>query len=1170
MRIAHLADLHLCEERYEEARTSIDTVIAEHGREPFDLIAIAGDIWDGPVQNSARARFADFLDLIRRLADCAPVAMIYGTPSHDTEGSLDVFETLQAGNKITILRPGKPYFLDPCGRISEGRDSDPLCGPSTLLLFGVPEPSKKWLLANGGATGKDESDAQVRQAMRALLLGLGGMRREHSELPCVLLYHGQVSGARSGTGYETGSGIMVSRDDLAAVGADYYALGDIHEPQQIGDLPAYYPGSIYPKNFGETHKAGCNIVYVGNDGWTPSHNDELFGEAADNGAWHVEVERLDFPHPQRVSIKAAEFSPADVAGKLVSFEPTMTQEARALFSAEDALAQLIMAGALPGSRVTPNVLPTETVRAGEITEKKALRDKVKVWGEASEVALPESALAKADELEREGTAQGGTSGACIRIDRLILRGAIGIWKKSHKDEIDLNLESLGPGVVAFASPNGAGKTTILENLHPWPCMLTRDGTLKDHFRLKDSFRDLYFTDERTGWKYRALINVRADIASGAAEYFLYCDKGSGYEPLPGINGRKEPYEEAIAALFGSLEMYLQTAFVTQRPTKYAPELSQATQGQRKTLFGELAGIDYLERYREAAKARGDALEGDLVRLDATIDAASDVEALIEAAKRTIEGSDFKERAALLDAQNAERDGKQLAAERDLLAARVADLDRKTSRKIDIEREIANLLGEVQKIEAEVEGFQSAAEGRGAAEEELEKYEALAKEAEGLKAEKAKIDEADRQAQGEYQRALSAALVRQNAARASLDEKNRAYASADQRLAVAKAKLSEPIKETCPTCGQLLPEADRARLEIARHEIEVQVANLADSLKALGREVDAADAAVSAVVLPLAPEPSPFPGASRLHELERSLDWLDPNEARETIRKADEAAVRIDEAGKRKAERESQARKYETERDTLAGEIEASQGTREALEAKERELDTTRERYTAAKGASAAAHAFGEAAKRNLEDAEKRVAARKEAEMKRAAVQAELSDWRLLERAVGPNGVQALELDALAPSIAAVSNKLLTEAYGSRYQIEFRTTRIAGTGKKTKQVEDFEIVILDTETGDEQTIDSLSGGEAVWIRKALYDGFAIIRAKNTGVKFQTAFLDEADGALDPEAKMLYLRMLEAAHKESGRFQTIIVTHSTELQSMVERTINVAELGAREEKKEEVAA
>ena len=65
-----------------------------------------------------------------------------------------------------------------------------------------------------------------------------------------------------------------------------------------------------------------------------------------------------------------------------------------------------------------------------------------------------------------------------------------------------------------------------------------------------------------------------------------------------------------------------------------------------------------------------------------------------------------------------------------------------------------------------------------------------------------------------------------------------------------------------------------------------------------------------------------------------------------------------------------------------------------------------------------------------------------------------------------------------------------------------------------------------------------------------------------MQFLTAFLDEADGALDPEARMLYLRMLEAAHREAGRFQTILISHSTEIQAMVERVINVADLTARE--------
>jgi exonuclease SbcC len=169
-----------------------------------------------------------------------------------------------------------------------------------------------------------------------------------------------------------------------------------------------------------------------------------------------------------------------------------------------------------------------------------------------------------------------------------------------------------------------------------------------------------------------------------------------------------------------------------------------------------------------------------------------------------------------------------------------------------------------------------------------------------------------------------------------------------------------------------------------------------------------------------------------------------------------------------------------------------------------------------------------------------------------------SQWRYLQRACGPDGIQALELDALAPSIAQVANRLLDAAYDSRFRIEFRTTRIGGSGSRVKQMETFEVYIHDTEAGTEQELKTLSGGEGVWIKKAIYDAFGIIRSQNTGTTFLTAFQDEADGALDPEARERYFRMLEAAHTESGRRHTVVITHSREIQEMIEQRIVMDEL------------
>jgi DNA repair exonuclease SbcCD ATPase subunit len=158
------------------------------------------------------------------------------------------------------------------------------------------------------------------------------------------------------------------------------------------------------------------------------------------------------------------------------------------------------------------------------------------------------------------------------------------------------------------------------------------------------------------------------------------------------------------------------------------------------------------------------------------------------------------------------------------------------------------------------------------------------------------------------------------------------------------------------------------------------------------------------------------------------------------------------------------------------------------------------------------------------------------------------------------GVRDLELDALAPSIADVATKLL-QSSGREGHIEIDTTRMSsGSAKKAKQIEDF-LIFHVGQDGERQDIATCSGGEMVWIRKALYDGFAIIRARNAGIRFMTAFLDETDGALFPKDRQDYYRMLEAAHRESGRYQTILTTHSPEIQAMAAQTIDVTKLEAR---------
>jgi DNA repair exonuclease SbcCD nuclease subunit len=144
MKIAHLADLHCCREHAEEALTSL-RFFAEHiKKSPVDLVVIAGDVRDASMLNTETSGFNRFTDAIRSIADLAPVAMIYGTPSHDTDGSLEIFRKLTCEGGITILEPRQAYFLRrrAGGRVIDTNPVRPGLSAPDAILFGIPEPKK--------------------------------------------------------------------------------------------------------------------------------------------------------------------------------------------------------------------------------------------------------------------------------------------------------------------------------------------------------------------------------------------------------------------------------------------------------------------------------------------------------------------------------------------------------------------------------------------------------------------------------------------------------------------------------------------------------------------------------------------------------------------------------------------------------------------------------------------------------------------------------------------------------------------------------------------------------------------------------------------------------------------------------------------------------------------
>lgn len=1141
MRIAHIADLHCCKEHQKEALESLDEICLSLTANPVDLIAVAGDTWDASMLNTEASGFNDFVARIQNLATFAPVVMIYGTPSHDTDGSLEVFRKIRAKNTITILEAAKPYFLE------NGKIVETSTAPEALI-FGIPEPRKKYLLANA-TTGKEETENAIRDAMQKLCFLLAAKRREFPDIPCVMLYHGDVAGSslQNDRTIERGTGIAISIDDLASIGADYYALGHIHKPQQVGTLPAYYAGSIYPKDFGETHKAGFNIVEIA-DGKT-------------------EVKRIAFRHPQNMKIEggADVKIDGDYIGKRVWLEITCTKEERVLLDEDKILSEIRSHGAEEGSRITISEIPTETVRAAEITEAAGVSEKFKVWAENTGIEVKESVLQKIAELDTDISTESAKAKGSWELVSLNLRGSIGIYKGLKKDEVSINFDSFDSGLIALTGDNGKGKTTLIENCHPYPKMLTRKDKLQEQFRLRDSFREVVYRDRDTGRMVKCVIQVDGETKSGSCNYFAYdsYDGGKSWSAVPGLDKNLKPYEEFVEATFGPLELYLRTAFITQRPTKNLPDLTDATAGEKKTLFVELAGIDYLQKFSEAAndrvKANAEKVHDSEIRiqmLESSLSRKTEIETSLAESEKTA-----KEKQAELDGITAS--GKKTREELNGAQERFnAEKDR-LNKESGLKGDVSTLEREISNIESEISRNQEAAEKRAENEKIIAEYEDLQKVIAEEQKKRNAINEANSAKMSEYLQKKSEfdekiAEIKKNIETLTT-EKNaveKEILKSENEIKFKERDIAD-ISDTCPTCGQKLPAEKIAELNEKRNEAKASIKILEDAISEKKNRISEIEKKIAELTQelsefafsePVKPKREEF-DASAENEATAKLNAINIEKAKSELETAKTAAVRIEGLEAQIADKK---KLLENAEKTLR-EVEAKcdDGAANALNEAQKKIDSLTEKFTSVKAELAGINATIEAGKKSLAEiaeSEKELEkVRKEAEKAKS----ESVEWELVSKAFGKDGIQALELDALAPGISDTANRILKSGYGDRFSISIETTRIGGSGKKTKQIEDFKIMVNDD--GDVTALENKSGGESVWIKRAIYDAFAVIRRRNTGFAFLTCFQDETDGALDASAKTAYCRMLEASHEAGKLRHTIIITHSNEVRAMIEQKI-----------------
>jgi len=131
---------------------------------------------------------------------------------------------------------------------------------------------------------------------------------------------------------------------------------------------------------------------------------------------------------------------------------------------------------------------------------------------------------------------------------------------------------------------------------------------------------------------------------------------------------------------------------------------------------------------------------------------------------------------------------------------------------------------------------------------------------------------------------------------------------------------------------------------------------------------------------------------------------------------------------------------------------------------------------------------------------------------------ELGWWNLLAKALSNDRVIALCIDDAGPTLSSLANDLLLSCYGPRFSVSIKTQ--LETARKDLK-EGFDIAVFDSEARESKSVSVMSGGEKVWVDGCLTRAIALYLGRSSGRRYQTLFSDEADGALDPERKRMFM-------------------------------------------------
>src|SRR5258706_6591942 len=247
----------------------------------------------------------------------------------------------------------------------------------------------------------------------------------------------------------------------------------------------------------------------------------------------------------------------------------------------------------------------------------------------------------------------------MRLKLISFRGLVGV---TSAVPVVVDVDSLGPGLIAVTGENGAGKTTLVEAVPAslYRALPSRDSWY-DYWTGRDGFVETVF--DAGGHEIK--VRVQVDAESRKTERYLFIDGTTT------TTGRAKEADAEVLRRFGSYELFLGSILGSQRANG---NFLDGVKGERKARFVELLGLAHLERLHELAKGDRTQAEAELTHARNDLGAAQAQAAVVadletaaaeartkaDAAAHALEGARTEEASAVAALERAKGAAERLA------------------------------------------------------------------------------------------------------------------------------------------------------------------------------------------------------------------------------------------------------------------------------------------------------------------------------------------------------------------------------------------------------------------------------------------------------------------------------------------------------------------------------